>query len=237
MPVSARETENTMEQILLLCQLCRAKVAANTRKHLMKASLHSLLLPNPTESLRQHQWNNTKTKNSSLSGLWQRVGTEALGSQGWGEGCSFPGAGNSEAKPSLVQVPQLLTHNQDSAKTARSCLRAMLYPKPPSVFSHIPTAACLKIGPQQDPTLSLQLLAASSELAWGTLHHRRVLPCPSSSLLSGFQGTKQDRRYSGSCSSAEVETEGCWWPSLTVEDGRGADKPCEGERCNKKGKK
>lgn len=52
MPVSARETENTMEQILLLCQLCRAKVAANTRKHLMKGSLHPLLLPSPTASLR-----------------------------------------------------------------------------------------------------------------------------------------------------------------------------------------
>lgn len=52
MPVSAREPENTVEQILLLCQLCRAKVAANTRKHLMKGSLHSLSLPNPTESLR-----------------------------------------------------------------------------------------------------------------------------------------------------------------------------------------
>lgn len=55
MPVSAREPENTAEQILLLCQLCRAKVAANARKHLMKGSLHSLLLPSPTESLRYRE--------------------------------------------------------------------------------------------------------------------------------------------------------------------------------------
>lgn len=98
MPVPAREAENTVEQELLLCQLCRAKVAANTRSHLMTASLHCLSLPSPTES-----WdvvNSAQTqKPAHFLGFGRGFGEPVLG-----EGCSGLSAGSSGANPNLVQV-------------------------------------------------------------------------------------------------------------------------------------
>lgn len=152
MPVPAREAENAMEQKLLLCQLCRAKVAANTRKHLMTGSLHCLSLLSPKESLRCHGRNNSNTKNTSLSALWQRAGAEALGSQCWGRGCSFLGAGNSGANPALC-------------KCLSSSFPARTVPKLPGAAS----GPCwTQTFPQFPPTSPL--LPASSYAPSKTLH-------------------------------------------------------------------
>lgn len=150
---------------------------------------------------------NTNTKNTSLSVLWHRVGAEALGSRCWWKVALILGAGNSGANPSPVQVsssslPARIVPELPGAASGPCCTQT-LHPFPPT-SPLLPASRCA-------PSKTLHYQHSVNSKLRACLGHspsQDGVPCPSSSLLSGFQGTKQDRRYSGSCSSAGVRTEG-----------------------------
>lgn len=79
----------------------------------MKGSLHSLLLPSPTKSLRYHEWNNMKTQSNSLLEFGRGLKHRLWGAGSWGtllfsRRLHGRSTGKLWGKNDLAQMSQLL---------------------------------------------------------------------------------------------------------------------------------